>query len=76
MKLAEARALLTGASGGIGLAIIHAFCSRGVQVLAVSRNKAPLIPLLARYPGLLQWIEADLATQAGRQHVLMTARAV
>jgi short-subunit dehydrogenase len=32
--------------------------------------------LLARYPGLLQWVEADLTTQAGRQHVLMTVHAV
>lgn len=76
MELAKSRALLTGASGGIGLAIVHALCSHGVQVLAVSRNKAPLVPLQVQYPGLLQWVEADLATQAGRQHVLITAQAV
>jgi short-subunit dehydrogenase len=76
MQLAKVRAVLTGASGGIGMAIAQALCSRGVQVLAVSRQQAPLLPLLAQYPGLLQWVQADLTTPAGRQHVLMTARSI
>jgi short-subunit dehydrogenase len=76
MQLAEVRAVLTGASGGIGLAIAEALCSRGVQVLAVCRQPAPLLPLLAQYPRLLHWVRADLTTAEGRQQVLAAARSI
>ncbi len=41
MRLSDTRVVLTGASGGIGLAIAEALCSHGAQVLAVSRNGQP-----------------------------------
>ncbi|WP_268800984.1 SDR family oxidoreductase [Pseudomonas huanghezhanensis] len=76
MRLSEARVVLTGASGGIGLAIAQALCSQGAEVLAVSRHREPLRALQAQYPHLLHWVSADLTTPEGRQNVLMTAQAM
>jgi short-subunit dehydrogenase len=76
MQLSEARVVLTGASGGIGLAIVEALCKQGAQVLAVSRHEESLLPLLARYPDLLHWVEADLCTPEGRKHVATSAQAI
>lgn len=76
MRLSEARVVLTGASGGIGMAIAEALCSHGAEVLAVSRHQEPLLPLQMQYPHLLHWVRADLTTHEGRQHVLMTAQAM
>jgi len=76
MRLSEARVVLTGASGGIGIAIAEALCSHGAEVLAVSRHQEPLLPLQMQYPHLLHWVKADLTTHEGRQHVLMTAQAM
>mgnify|MGYP001583603291 CR=1 FL=1 len=42
MQLSDARVVLTGASGGIGLAIATALCASGAHVLAVARHRAPL----------------------------------
>ena len=50
MQLRDARVVLTGASGGIGLAIAEALCAAGAQVLAVARHQEALAPLLERYP--------------------------
>ena len=38
MRLCEARVILTGASGGIGVAIAAALCASGARVLAVARR--------------------------------------
>jgi short-subunit dehydrogenase len=76
MRLSEARVVLTGASGGIGLAITAALCANGAHVLAVSRHKEPLDALLARYPEQLCWIAADLTYIADRRKVLMAAEAI
>jgi NAD(P)-dependent dehydrogenase (short-subunit alcohol dehydrogenase family) len=38
MKTAQARVLLTGASGGIGQAMTQALLRSGAQVLGVSRS--------------------------------------
>ena len=55
MRLSDARVVLTGASGGIGLAIVSALCASGAYVLAVARHRAPLEALLAKYPEQLCW---------------------
>ncbi|WP_295473633.1 SDR family oxidoreductase [uncultured Pseudomonas sp.] len=74
MQLHDARVILTGASGGIGLHIAAALCAEGARVLAVSRSGAALEPLLKLYPERLRWLEADLGTAAGRQRVLAASQ--
>ncbi|MBB1520651.1 SDR family oxidoreductase [Aquipseudomonas guryensis] len=74
MRLPECRALLTGASGGIGLALAEQLCAGGAQVLAVSRQGQALDALAQRYPKQLRRIEADLTSLTGRQAVVEAAR--
>ncbi|MBV7569334.1 SDR family oxidoreductase [Pseudomonas sp. PDM27] len=74
MRLSEARVVLTGASGGIGLAIATALCASGAQVLAVARHREPLVPLLELYPNNLCWIRADLTLLSDRREVLARAQ--
>ncbi|WP_137806993.1 SDR family oxidoreductase [Pseudomonas sp. G(2018)] len=76
MRLSEARVVLTGASGGIGLAIATALCASGAHVLAVARHREPLMPLLERYPRNLSWVGADLTAAPDRQKVLVAVEAI
>lgn len=76
MQLRDARVVLTGASGGIGLAIAETLCAAGAHVLAVARHQAPLAPLLKRYPESLRWIAADLTFLSDRHKVLVAAEAI
>ena len=76
MQLPEARVLLTGASGGIGLAIASALCASGARVLAVSRQRQPLSTLMEQYPRQLSWIAADLTLPADRIKVRDAAEAM
>jgi short-subunit dehydrogenase len=75
MRLSEARVVLTGASGGIGLAVTNALCSSGAKVLAVARHREALEPLLERYRETLFWVGADLTLQADRRKVLAATEA-
>ncbi|MBV7575238.1 SDR family oxidoreductase [Pseudomonas sp. PDM32] len=74
MRLSEARVVLTGASGGIGLAIATALCASGAQVLAVARHREPLVPLFELYPDNLCWVRADLTLLSDRREVLARAQ--
>ncbi|KAI2680243.1 SDR family oxidoreductase [Pseudomonas sp. TNT3] len=76
MRLTEARVVLTGASGGIGLAIAEALCARGARVLAVARHRESLEPLLTRYPQHLCWVGADLTFRSDRCKVLSAAEEI
>lgn len=66
MKAAQARVLLTGASGGIGQAMLQALTAAGAQVLGVGRGD----PVSG-----CTWVRADLATEAGREMVVQAAAA-
>jgi short-subunit dehydrogenase len=57
VRPADARVLLTGASGGIGRAASSALQRAGAQVMGVGRE--------AGGPPALPWVQADLATPAG-----------
>lgn len=58
MKAADARVLLTGASGGIGRALCATLRAHGAKVLGTGRTDAPA--------GLCDaWVRADITTEAG-----------
>jgi NADP-dependent 3-hydroxy acid dehydrogenase YdfG len=52
--------LVTGASGGIGAAIVGELHERGHQIIAMGRDTAALEGLAVRFPGIVRWIAADL----------------
>lgn len=74
MQLSECRVVLTGASGGIGLALTEHLCASGAQVLAVSRTSQAFDQLLKAYPEHLHLVSADLLTREGRHTVIEAAR--
>jgi short-subunit dehydrogenase len=76
MQLHEARVVLTGASGGIGMEIASALCAAGARVLAVARHQESLLPLLARYPQNVHWVAADLTSPFDRHKVLAAVEAI
>ena len=76
MQLHEARVVLTGASGGIGMEIASALCAAGARVLAVARHQESLLPLLARYPLNVHWVAADLTLPFDRHKVLAAVEAI
>jgi short-subunit dehydrogenase len=76
MQLRDARVVLTGASGGIGLAIADVLCAAGARVLAVARHHEALAPLLSRYPDTLCHVAADLTFLSDRRKVLAAAEGI
>ena len=43
-------AVIMGATGGLGSAIVDAFASRGDRVIAVARSRAEVSQLASKYP--------------------------
>lgn len=67
--------IVTGASGGIGVALCHALVQAGASVMAVGRNRSRLIALATELPaGRLQTVVADLSTPTGRLHLITAVR--
>ncbi len=63
-RLAGQHALVTGAGGGIGLAVVEAYLAEGARCTAVDLAKAApadLQALLRDYPERLQYVAADVA---------------
>lgn len=64
--LAGRRALVTGASSGIGLGIAEAMLDQGMRVAVHYRgNRAAAEALCARFPGRAVAVQADLGAEAG-----------
>jgi len=64
--LAGRRALVTGASSGIGRGIAEAFLEQGMKVAVQFRtNRGAAEALAARFPGRAHPVQADLGTEAG-----------
>jgi short-subunit dehydrogenase len=78
MKLAGSRALVTGAGGGIGRAIVGELLRCGVQVLMVDRDGRAMEEIDAPAPGAAAHLErhvADLASAEERLRLCAIARA-
>ena len=57
--------LLTGVSGGLGLAICERLLEKGHQVFGISRSLSDNFQeLQSKFPGLLHWQSIDLAETA------------
>ena len=64
--LAGRRALVTGASSGIGLGIAEAFLAQGMSVAVHYRSsRAAAEAIAARFPGRAFAVQAELGTEAG-----------
>ena len=74
MQLSASRVLLTGATGGMGRAIVAALCARGAQVLVVGRQDKALQDLVERNPSQVSSQQADLPQPADRASVLRRAQ--
>lgn len=74
MQLSDCRGLLTGASGGIGQALVVRLCEAGARLLLTGRHTVLLQSLQKRYPAQLEIVQADIAEVEGRQAVLAAAR--
>lgn len=74
MQLSDCRVVLTGASGGIGRALVEKLCAAGAQLLLVGRHAEGLESLASSYPGKVQVVVADIVESAGRDAVQAAAR--
>jgi len=64
LSLEGRRALVTGGSRGLGLAMARAFTGAGARVAIVAREAGPLEEAVGSLPGGLA-VQADIATAAG-----------
>ena len=56
-------AVILGATGGLGTAIVDAFAARGDRVIAVARSRSGVSQLASRYPGVVAGDTADLTSR-------------
>ena len=75
MQLTACRALISGASGGIGQALVEQLCAGGAQLLLTGRDQAALEALQKRFPTQISLVCADLSQADGRAQVVHAARA-
>ena len=73
LGIAGKKALVCGASAGLGLACAQALVREGVDVLIVARTEAPLLAAADRLrqeaAGAVQCVAADVTTEAGRAKI-------
>jgi 3-oxoacyl-[acyl-carrier protein] reductase len=70
LGIAGRRALVCGASRGLGFACAAALAREGAAVTLASRNGEALAAAAARIGGDARWVVADLATASGRAAAL------
>jgi NAD(P)-dependent dehydrogenase (short-subunit alcohol dehydrogenase family) len=76
-RLKHRHALLTGAGGGIGLAVARAYLAEGARCTVVDLPKAPgaeVQALLAEFPDQLHYLPADV-TDVGQVEAMVAAAA-
>jgi len=73
LGIAGKKALVCGASAGLGYACAHALVQDGVSVVVVARTEGPLQEAAARLAALgagsVAWIAADVTTDEGRARI-------
>ena len=73
LGIAGKKALVCGASAGLGFACAQALVREGVDVVIVARTEAPLLAAAERLRseggGSVQWIAADVTSDMGRQRI-------
>ncbi len=77
-RLEGRHALLTGAAGGIGLAVTHAYLAEGARCTAIDlaqRASEELVQVMVRQGDRLQYIACDVSDTAQIDAVLASARA-
>ena len=77
-RLAQRHILLTGAGGGIGLAVAQACIAEGARCCVVDRAAEPPVAvreLLQRHPGVLAYIVADIADMQAITRMVADAQA-
>ena len=71
--IAGRKALVCGASAGLGLACAQALAREGVELVIAARTEAPLREAAVRLSGLtsagVAWVAADVTTEAGRNSI-------
>ncbi|MFG6158872.1 SDR family oxidoreductase [Halomonas sp. 1390] len=65
--------LLTGASGGIGEALVDELAGAGARLLITGRRQGALAALAARHPGRVTVMAADLTRAEERQRLVAAA---
>jgi NAD(P)-dependent dehydrogenase (short-subunit alcohol dehydrogenase family) len=56
-------AVIMGATGGLGPAVVDAFAKRGDRVIAVARSRSDVTRLASQYPGIVTGETADLTSR-------------
>jgi NAD(P)-dependent dehydrogenase (short-subunit alcohol dehydrogenase family) len=74
LQLERKRAIVTGATAGIGLAIARALSEEGVEVTIPGRSSKKLKEALSTMPGTVGGIEADLGTAEGAAKLIEQAQ--
>jgi D-sorbitol dehydrogenase (acceptor) len=77
-QLAAQHALITGAGGGIGLAVTQAYLAEGARCTAVDLGAAPppeLAELIAVHPQQVQYVAADVSQADSIAAMVAAARA-
>lgn len=72
MRLAGKRAVVTGASSGIGEAIVRRFAAEGARVIAVARREERLRAIAGECPGVVP-CAADVADAAAATRIVSAA---
>jgi D-sorbitol dehydrogenase (acceptor) len=76
-RLNSRHALLTGAGGGIGLAVARAYLREGARCTLTDMNAAPsagVQALAGEYPQQMQYLAADVTQRADIAHAVNSAR--